>query len=529
MLAAYHGEDLHHAHNLKASLPVAHKMADLKVPPHWILALDEVRFVGDPVAIVVANSPYAARDAAELVQVEYEELPAVVDPFKAMAEGAPLVHKDLGTNVCFRMPFSTGDPDAAFAAADEVIKQRIVNQRVAPVPIEPRSMVANWDAGMQQLTLYSATQIPHLLRTQLAVVLGLPENHIRAIAPEVGGGFGAKLNVYAEEAVVSWVAMQLERPVKYIETRSECFQAMIHGRDQIDDLEIAATKDGTITGLRVQITANMGAYLQLLTPVVPTLTMLMIPGCYTITNISCEVVGVLTNTMSTDAYRGAGRPEATFFIERAMDLVAQRFGLDPAEVRRKNFIPNASFPHTTAMGLTYDSGDYETTMDKALRLADYPALRKQQEELRAQGPLHGHRALDLRRGLRHGPLGGDAGGGLGLGHDPGRADRQHHRDDRRLAARPGPGDDLRADRRRRARRADRPGQRDPRRHRQGAVRRRHVRLARHRGRRRGAQARDRHDPGQGDQDRRAPVGSQPRRRRVPRRQDPGQGRSRPRR
>ncbi len=385
VLAAYHGEDLHHAHNLKASLPVAHKMAELKTPPHWILALDEVRFVGDPVAVVIANSPYEARDAAELVVVDYEELPAVVDPFKAMAEGAPLVHNDLGTNVCFRMPFSAGDPDAAFAAADEIIKQRIVNQRVAPVPIEPRSMVANWDAGMQQLTLYSATQIPHLLRTQLAIVLGLPENHIRAIAPEVGGGFGAKLNVYAEEAVVSWVAMQLERPVKYIETRSECFQAMIHGRDQIDDLEIAAMKDGTIAGIRVQITANMGAYLQLLTPVVPTLTMLMIPGCYTIQNISCEVVGVLTNTMSTDAYRGAGRPEATFFIERAMDLVAGRFGLDPAEVRRKNFIPNASFPHTTAMGLTYDSGDYETTMDKALRLADYTGLRKQQEELRAQG------------------------------------------------------------------------------------------------------------------------------------------------
>ena len=385
VLAAYNGDDLHHAHNLKASLPVAHKMADLKVPPHWMLALDEVRFVGDPVAIVIASSPYAARDAAELVEVDYEEIPAVVDPFKAMAEGAPLVHEDLGTNVCFRMPFSAGDPDAAFAAADAVIKQRIVNQRVAPVPIEPRSMVANWDAGMQQLTLYSATQIPHLLRTQLAVVLGLPENHIRAIAPEVGGGFGAKLNVYAEEAVVSWVAMQLERPVKYIETRSECFQAMIHGRDQIDDLEIAAMKDGTIAAIRVQITANMGAYLQLLTPVVPTLTMLMIPGCYTIQNIACEVVGVLTNTMSTDAYRGAGRPEATFFIERAMDLVAGRFGLDPAEVRRKNFIPNASFPHTTAMGLTYDSGDYETTMDKALRLADYPGLRKRQEELRAQG------------------------------------------------------------------------------------------------------------------------------------------------
>jgi aerobic carbon-monoxide dehydrogenase large subunit len=384
VLAVYTGEDLHHAHNLKASLPVAHKMADLKTPPHYVLALDEVRVLGEAVAIVVADSPYTARDAAEKVAVEYEELPAVVDTEKAAA-GPPYVHESLGTNVAFTMPFSAGDPDKAFAEADVTIKQRIVNQRVAPVPIEPRSMVASYDAGMQQLTLYSATQIPHLLRTQLAIVLGLPENKIRAIAPEVGGGFGAKLNVYAEEVVVSWVAMQLERPVKYIETRSECFQAMIHGRDQIDDLEIAAKNDGTITGLRLKITANMGAYHQLLTPVVPTLTLLMAHGCYKFENIAAEVVGVFTNTMSTDAYRGAGRPEATFFIERAIDMVAQRLKLDPVDVRRKNFIASSAFPHTTATGLTYDSGDYETTMDKALALIDYAGLRKQQAELRKQG------------------------------------------------------------------------------------------------------------------------------------------------
>jgi len=382
-LAVYTGDDLHHAHGVKSSLPVAHKMPDLKTPPHYMLALDEVRFVGEAVAVVVASTPYAARDLAELVTVEYEELPAVVDMEKAIA-GPPYVHDALGTNVAYVFPFSAGDPDTAFAEADVTLKQRIVNQRVAPVPIEPRSMVANYDAGMQQLTIYSATQIPHLLRTQLAVVLGLPENRIRAIAPEVGGGFGAKLNVYAEEAVVSWVAMQLERPVKYIETRSECFQAMIHGRDQIDDLEIAAKRDGTITGLRLKITANMGAYHQLLTPVIPTLTVLMAPGCYDIKNIQAECVGVFTNTMSTDAYRGAGRPEATFFIERAIDIVAQKLNLDPADVRRKNFI-SGTFPHTTATGLTYDSGDYENTMEKALKLADYAGLRKQQEALRKQG------------------------------------------------------------------------------------------------------------------------------------------------
>jgi aerobic carbon-monoxide dehydrogenase large subunit len=384
VLAAYTGEDLHHAHGLKSSLPVAHKMADLKTPPHYILAIDEVRVVGEAVAVVVADSAYAAKDAAELVEVEYEQLPAVVDPLKAM-EGPPYVHSSLGTNVAFRMPFAAGDTDKAFAEADEIVKQRIVNQRVAPVPIEPRSMVANWDAGMQQLTLYSSTQIPHLLRTQLAVVLGMSENHIRTIAPEVGGGFGAKLNVYAEEVVISWIATQLERPVKYIETRSEAFQAMIHGRDQVDDLEIACKRDGTITGLKLRIVGNMGAYHQLLTPVIPTLTLLMAPGCYRITNIQAEVVGVFTNTMSTDAYRGAGRPEATFFIERAVDLVAQRLGLDPADVRRKNFIPNTAFPHTTSTGLTYDSGDYETTMDKALAIVDYAGLRKRQAELRKEG------------------------------------------------------------------------------------------------------------------------------------------------
>jgi aerobic carbon-monoxide dehydrogenase large subunit len=387
VLAVYTGDDLHHAHNLKSSMPVAHKMGalGLKTPPHYMLALDEVRFVGEPVAIVVADSPYAAKDAAELVTVFYDELPVVVDLFKAVADGAPLVHEDLGTNVAFTMPFSAGDPDKAFAEADVTIKQRIVNQRVAPVPIEPRSMIADWDAGMQQLTMYSSTQIPHLLRTQLAVVLGVPENKLRVIAPEVGGGFGAKLNVYAEEAVVAWVAMQLERPVKYVETRSESFQAMIHGRDQIDDIEVAAKSDGTITGLRLKITANMGAYHQLLTPVIPTLTLLMAHGCYRFENISAEVVGVFTNTMSTDAYRGAGRPEATFFIERAIDMVAQKLGLDPVEVRRKNFIANASFPHTTATGLTYDSGDYETTMDKALKLVDYAGLRKKQADLRKEG------------------------------------------------------------------------------------------------------------------------------------------------
>lgn len=383
VLAAYCGADLVKA-GFSGTLPVAHKIADLKTPPHAPLALDAVRYVGEAVAVIVATDAYTARDAVDLVKVDYAELPVVIDPHKAAA-GAPFVHESLGTNVAFTLPFKGGDPDAIFKAAEVVVRQRMVNQRLAPVPIETRGMVALWDQGMEALTLYSATQIPHLLRTQLAITLGLSENKIRVIAPEVGGGFGAKLNVYAEEAIVSWLSMQLCRPVKFIETRSECFQAMIAGRDQVDDVEIAAKKDGTITGLRLKILANLGAYHQLLTPVIPTLTMLMAPGCYRIEHFECEVKGVFTNTMSTDAYRGAGRPEATYLIERAVDLLARELQMDPADLRRKNFIGADAFPHTTVTGLTYDSGRYEGTIEKVLALAGYRALRERQAALRKEG------------------------------------------------------------------------------------------------------------------------------------------------
>jgi carbon-monoxide dehydrogenase large subunit len=388
VLAVFSGADLHAA-GMTASLPVAHKLPDLKTPPHYPLAVDEVRFVGEAVAVIVASDPYVARDAAELVEVEYDELPVVVDLEKATTSGAPLVHAALGTNVAYAMPFKAGDPDGAFASADVVVERRLINQRLAPVPIETRGVVAQWDAGAGRVTIHSSTQIPHLLRTQLSLVLGLAENKVRAIAPEVGGGFGSKLNVYAEEAVIAWLAMRLGRPVKWSETRSECFQAMIHGRDQIDDCEIAAKRDGTITGLRVRILANLGAYHQLLTPVIPTLTLLMAPGCYRIANVDIEVKGVFTNTMSTDAYRGAGRPEATYLIERLMDLVARKLELDPADVRRRNFIEPSAFPFTTSTGLTYDSGDYANTMEKALQLADYRGLRTRQAALRKEGRFLG--------------------------------------------------------------------------------------------------------------------------------------------
>jgi carbon-monoxide dehydrogenase large subunit len=386
VFAAYAGSDLAEA-GVK-DLPCAHKMTELLVPPHPPLAIGEVRYVGEPVAVVVANDPYVARDAAELVNVTYDELPCVIDPLRAM-DGKPFVHEQFGTNVAFRLPIKSGDVEAAFKSANTIVKQRFINQRLAPVPVEPRGVVAQWNRGEEGLTVTTSTQIPHLLRTQLALALGLPENRIRVIAPEVGGGFGAKLNVYAEEVACGWIAIQLGRPVKFIETRSECFQAMIHGRDQIDDVEVAVKSDGTITAMRLRVVANLGAYFQLLTPVIPTLTLLMAPGCYAIPNMDTECIGVFTNTMPTDAYRGAGRPESTYLIERTIDLVARTLNLDPVEVRRRNFIKSNAFPYTTAMGLAYDSGNYEATMDHALKAADYAGLRKEQEMDRKSGRLIG--------------------------------------------------------------------------------------------------------------------------------------------
>jgi carbon-monoxide dehydrogenase large subunit len=387
VFGAYSGADLVDA-KFDVSVPTAAELPGLVKPAHPPLALGEVRFVGELVAVVVANDPYAARDAAEAVTVEYDELPAVVDLDKAAA-GGPYAHSGLESNIAYEMPIKVGDVDAAFAKADVIVKERIVNQRVVPCPMEPRTMLAEWQPGPQQLTLWSSTQIPHLLRTNIAMLLGLPEIKVRVIAPEVGGGFGAKLNLYPEELLVSWLSMQFGKPIKYIETRSECFQAMTHGRDQVQYVEAAATKDGTLLGLRMKILSNLGAYHQLLTPAIATFTPLMAQGCYKMEGLECQLLGVFTNTMSTDAYRGAGRPEATFLIERMIDLVAIKLGIDPAEIRRKNFIGGAEFPFATLTGLTYDSGEYAASLDKALELADYKGLRAKQAELRKQGRYMG--------------------------------------------------------------------------------------------------------------------------------------------
>jgi carbon-monoxide dehydrogenase large subunit len=369
-------------------VPCASALPGLKVPDYRVLAQDKVYFVGQPIAAVVARDAYAARDALDLVMVDYEELPVVIDVEEA-AKGGTVIYENFGDNIAYKLTAGEGDIDAALAAADHVLKQRIVHQRLAPIAMEGRGVLARYFPGEEELTIWSSTQIPHLLRTQLALMIGIPENKLRVITPEVGGGFGSKLNVYAEEALLGWISMQLGKPVKWIEGRRENIQATVHGRGQVGYVEIGCKTDGTITGLRYNVFADLGAYHQLLTPAIPTLTGLMLSGSYRIPAIQINVTGCFTNKMSTDAYRGAGRPEATYVVERAMDLVAAKLGIDPAEVRRKNFPAPSEFPFHTATGLDYDSGNYEAALDKAQGIIDYAGLRAEQKKAREQGRLMG--------------------------------------------------------------------------------------------------------------------------------------------
>ena len=371
------------------NVPCAAVIPDMKSAPRPALAQDRVRFVGEGVALAVATSRYAARDAVDLIEVDYEPLTAVVDPEKALAKDSATLYDDHKDNVAYRWELEGGDVKAAFKKADKVVKQRMINQRLIPVAMEPRGVVAEYKPGERQLTVWSSTQIPHLLRTQLAAMLDVPEYSVRVITPEVGGGFGSKLNVYAEEALVGYLAMRLGAPVKWIESRRENFQSTIHGRDQIDNVEIAFKKDGTILGLRLHVIADLGAYYQLLTPLIPTLTGLMASGSYKIPAIRVEITGVLTNKMSTDAYRGAGRPEATYLVERALDLVAAELKKDPADVRRKNFPKLSEFPYATPTGVIYDSANYPRSLDLALKLSGYKKLRQEQAKARKAGRLMG--------------------------------------------------------------------------------------------------------------------------------------------
>ena len=385
VMAVYTGKDI--AEKI-GPVPCAAALPDLKVPDYRVLATNKVLFVGHPIAAVVATDKYAARDAVEHVGVEIEELPAAVHVIDGVPT-TPVIHEHFGDNIAYQLTSGEGDIEAAMKAADRIVTQKMIHQRLAPIAMEPRGVLARYFPGEEELTVWSSTQIPHLLRTQLALMIGIPENKLRVITPEVGGGFGSKLNVYAEEALLGWISIQLGKPVKWIESRRENVAATIHGRAQVGTVEVGVKNDGTITGLRYNVIADLGAYHQLLTPAIPTLTGLMLSGAYRIPAIQMNVTGVFTNKMSTDAYRGAGRPEATYVVERVMDVVARELNMDPVEVRRKNFPSASEFPFHTATGLDYDSGDYEAALKKALDLSGYQKLREQQKKSRENGKLIG--------------------------------------------------------------------------------------------------------------------------------------------
>jgi carbon-monoxide dehydrogenase large subunit len=369
-------------------------------PVHQAVAVDVVRYVGEPVAVVVATDRYIAQDAADAIVVVYETLPAVVDPELAMTGQPAVIHPDFANNIALpAIPGGTGvsasgtvddsSIDKAFAAADVVISQRMLNQRLAPTAMEPRGVVVHYEPGKGTMTIWSSTQTPHLLRSFIATMNGLGQDQVRAIAPEVGGGFGAKVNVYGEEYVAAALSKRLGMPVKWTEDRSEAFMATIHGRDILGYVEIAARRDGTVLGLKLRLIADIGAYNMLFTAMIPTLTMLMANATYDIPAIRVTVTEVFTNKTPTDSYRGAGRPEATYFVERAMDMLARELEMDPADLRRKNFIQPHQFPFKTQMGAVYDSGGYEQALDLALKNAGWERLKAERDAARAQGRLVG--------------------------------------------------------------------------------------------------------------------------------------------
>ncbi|MDO1486614.1 xanthine dehydrogenase family protein molybdopterin-binding subunit [Rhodococcus rhodochrous] len=383
VVAVYTGADLAEE---QGSLPCAWPITeDMKTPNAPALAVDTVHFAGEAVAVVVARSAYEAHDALDAIDVDYEDLPVVLD-LESAAQGGDLVHPDLGTNVSATWVFdsaeagSGGNVEDAIRDAEVVVERTFRQQRLIPAFMEPRSVVV--DPTASQITMWSATQVPHVLKLMLAMTLGLPEHKLRVIAPDVGGGFGGKLQVTPEEVLTLLIARRLHKPVKYTETRSESMLAAHHGRDQVQKLTLAARRDGTVTGLKVELLADMGAYLRLVTPGVPILGAFMFNGIYKFDSYRFACTNVFTNKVPTDAYRGAGRPEATFAIERIMDELAVELSMDPLELREKNWIKHEEFPFDTVAGLTYDSGNYEAATAKARELFDYDALRREQAERR---------------------------------------------------------------------------------------------------------------------------------------------------
>jgi carbon-monoxide dehydrogenase large subunit len=374
------------------SLPCGWLLPELKIPPHMPLATDAARYLGDPVAVVIAETQSAARDAADLVDVDWEALPSVTSTEKAAAPGAARIHEVAPDNVAFK--WQIGDAaatDAAFKSAAVVVKKRIINQRLVANAIEPRACTARYEESTGDWTLWVTSQNPHVHRLLMtAFVLGIPEHKVRVIAPDVGGGFGSKIFLYNEETVCTWATRQVKRPVRWTADRRESFQTDAHGRDHVTDAEMALSKDGKTLGLRVKTTANLGAYLSTFAPAVPTyLYGTLLNGVYDIGAIHCEVTGVFTNTTPVDAYRGAGRPEACYVLERMVDACAAALKMDPAELRKKNFIPKFDNGYQTKVALLYDSGDYGPSFDKLLQMLDYKKFRADQAAARAQGKLLG--------------------------------------------------------------------------------------------------------------------------------------------
>jgi carbon-monoxide dehydrogenase large subunit len=382
---AFTGADLreHWANPMPCAWPVTE---DMKAPDHFPVAVDQANFAGDAVAVVVADSRYAAADAVDAVLVDYDPLDPVVDITEAASDQV-LVHEDLGTNKSYTWVLSPDGEavDRAFVDATHVVRERYVHQRLIPAAMEPRGVAVVPGAYGGDLTLYSATQIPHILKVMTAVTCGVPEQKLRVVAPAVGGGFGSKLNVYAEELIAVALAGRLGVPVRWTESRSEAGVATIHGRSMIQDIELAADADGKIAAIRVKLLADMGAYLQLVTPGIPLLGAFLYHGVYDVPAYQFECTGVFTNKTPTDAYRGAGRPEATYAIERAVDSLARAVGVDGAEIRRRNYIAADAFPYTSIAGLTFDSGNYAPTLDRALELVGYDQLRAEQQRRRDAG------------------------------------------------------------------------------------------------------------------------------------------------
>ncbi len=377
------------------TIPCGAATPGMNVPVNHALAVGKVGFVGQPIAVVVAEMAAAAQDALDLIEMDVDVLPAVVDPEAAAESDSPVIHEEFGTNVMFRTfgpapepsPTPLGLTDQLFQQADKVVSLKINQQRLVPMHMETRGVLANFDRSRNKLTVWASTQVPHLLRTLLAGAISLPENRVQVIAPDVGGGFGAKIQLYPEELVVPYIAHQLARPVKWIEKRREHFTSTIHGRGLVEYFDAAVKNDGTLLAVKCKCYCDMGAYLQLLTPAIPGLGLILMAGAYDAQAIEFEQIAVFTNKVATDAYRGAGRPEAAYAIERLMDVIARELDLDPVEVRRKNFITDFSKP--TPAGLVYDSGDYPASLDKALEVINYDALRAEQKRLREQGRYMG--------------------------------------------------------------------------------------------------------------------------------------------